>query len=1103
MPEHKDRVTGKGCARDNGQTDDVLGQWQRFVQGQPFDSPLRPLICESWLRCRGVGIDPDPDQVRLHRVPEDDLQQRLEGNDELLTIARPHLDWTSSALRQVPHIVFLIDRDGVVLYAAGNRLPKQGFGLVPGCDWSERTMGTNGAGTALAANQPVAIIGPEHYCRPFHDCTCLGAPLHAPDGSIIGAVDVSTSVADGDPERLLLVAHIAYVIDREIAVRDEGRRAARGREAAEAMRQNETQLQLMADALPALISFVDTDCRYQFTNAAYERWFGVPQQASRGLHMWEVLGEDAFQVLKEHVVKALAGNPQTFEARVPYRTAGVRDVHVDYIPQRDAEGRVTGFCVLVTDMTEQRQAENALKESQERVRLAVEATGMGVWFARMPNPSRYEWSPHLKKIWGLPFDAEVTPELAWSLLHPNDREEVRRAMERAVDPGGDGRFTVEHRVCRPDGTIAWVQAWGQTLFEGPTGARRPTHNIGVMLDITERRQVDEVLREREELIRLILNALTAHIAVLDGNGNIIAINSAWERFARSNGDLTLARTGVGVNYLDICRQAVQDDPDAAQVLGGLERVLEGSLREVSIEYPCHSPSEKRWFLMHVTPLSATYGGGVVVSHTSITRLKRVEAALRDSERRWRDLAEAQPQLVWTCTPDGQCDYLSRQWVAYTGKPEAEQLGYGWLEQVDPHDRDRLRSLWDRAIASGKLFDVEFRIRRADGAYRWFMTRAVPMRDIDGQVAKWFGSCTDIDDLRQATEALRESEERFRAFMNNTTAIAWMKDDQGRFIYLSKPFENHFGVRLEDWRGKTDFEVWPPPVAEEFRRSDAAVLNSNRPVETIEHTPTPDGGRAFWLVFKFPFWDASGQRYVGGIAIDITERKELEREVLEIAVLEQRRIGQELHDGVGQELTGLGLLADALAQRLAAESPARAAMAEKIVRGIGRVHQQVRSLSHGLVPVEVDPEGLRAALEDLVARTTESSGCACRFEVVGLVDVADPELATHLFRIAQEAVSNALRHGRARAIRIALGSEPEALTLRVEDDGVGIPDLLPEGKGLGLRLMRFRAGAIGGALSVTRTEGGGTVVTCRVPRGTGHANKHTTREQGPSGLDPHR
>ncbi len=129
-----------------------------------------------------------------------------------------------------------------------------------------------------------------------------------------------------------------------------------------------------------------------------------------------------------------------------------------------------------------------------------------------------------------------------------------------------------------------------------------------------------------------------------------------------------------------------------------------------------------------------------------------DTALRASEQRFRDLVESIPHLIWTCTSDGACDYLSPQWIAYTGLPEANQLGYGWLEQIHPADRDLSRVQWAMAAASGGVFDIQMRIRRGDGVYRWFQTRGTPVRDDAGRIAKWFGSNTDIQELRDAQVA---------------------------------------------------------------------------------------------------------------------------------------------------------------------------------------------------------------------------------------------------------------------------------------------------------------------------------------------------------------
>ena len=138
----------------------------------------------------------------------------------------------------------------------------------------------------------------------------------------------------------------------------------------------------------------------------------------------------------------------------------------------------------------------------------------------------------------------------------------------------------------------------------------------------------------------------------------------------------------------------------------------------------------------------------------ITERKKTEEVIKDNEKRFRELIESLPQLFWTCRVDGPCDYLSKQWVDYTGVPEEEQLGYRWLEQLHPEDRDKTVAEWMEKVKTGESFDMEFRIRRNDGIYHWFKTRAVPMRDSDGSIVKWFGSNTDFEEIKKAEEQLK-------------------------------------------------------------------------------------------------------------------------------------------------------------------------------------------------------------------------------------------------------------------------------------------------------------------------------------------------------------
>jgi signal transduction histidine kinase len=196
--------------------------------------------------------------------------------------------------------------------------------------------------------------------------------------------------------------------------------------------------------------------------------------------------------------------------------------------------------------------------------------------------------------------------------------------------------------------------------------------------------------------------------------------------------------------------------------------------------------------------------------------------------------------------------------------------------------------------------------------------------------------------------------------------------------------------------------------------------------------------------------------------------------------EDRRIGHELHDNTQQQLTGLGLLAQSLAETLAHRSIPEARLAARLAAGINESARHVHLLSRGLVPVEVDAQGLRSALTDLASTVGEQYTVQCRFDCHGPADVADNYVATHLYRIAQEAVNNAIKHGRAEWIEISLAGTEEIITLKVLDDGIGIGDKRSGGPGMGLRIMAYRASLIGASLQISSGHERGTLVSCSGP-----------------------
>jgi len=221
-----------------------------------------------------------------------------------------------------------------------------------------------------------------------------------------------------------------------------------------------------------------------------------------------------------------------------------------------------------------------------------------------------------------------------------------------------------------------------------------------------------------------------------------------------------------------------------------------------------------------------------------------------------------------------------------------------------------------------------------------------------------------------------------------------------------------------------------------------------------------------------------RRLFTGFVRDITERKQLEKEILEISDRERRSIGQGLHDGLCQHLAGIELMSQVLEQNLAKKSHPAAAQAGKIAEHMREAIAQTRMLARGLSPVSMESNGLMSALQELAASISKLFQVDCRLECAEPILVRDNTAATHLYRIAQEAINNALKHGQARKVRIALRRDTGHTRLMITDDGLGFPTEPGNHAGMGLQIMKYRAGMIGASLEIAPGNGQGTVVACR-------------------------
>jgi PAS domain S-box-containing protein len=485
------------------------------------------------------------------------------------------------------------------------------------------------------------------------------------------------------------------------------------------------------------------------------------------------------------------------------------------------------------------------------------------------------------------------------------------------------------------------------------------------------------------------------------------------------------------------------------------------------------------------------------------------AAADGATELYRQIADTIPQMVWTARADGGIDYVNARVLEYTGQPRQSHYGWGWKGVIHREDLENCVAVWTRSLQSGERYEIEYRLRRADGAWRWHHGSALPLRSTDGRILHWFGVCTDIEDqvrstqalealVEERTRALKASEQRFQLFMDALPAPAWIRGQDFRYLWVNRAFCHMWATNMDEVVGAEAFRRFTLQEAQRYREIDDEVRSAGRPLEFVDKT-----ANGHWLKVKFPLADASGNVAIGGIAIDISARIQAEetaqryagqaRSLLNQLVgareAERRRLADDLHDLIGQNLTALGIELAALRRLLPA--PGRDVVAGRLDAMAGLVNdtvESIRGVMSELRPAALEAFGLVPALRAHAAAFAERTGLNVSVNAPGAIPRLAGEAELALFRIAQEALTNAAKHSGCTSVDIVVTESPGLLRLSVHDDGSGFTD--PVGArgarrgGYGLPEMRERAEAHGGKLRI-EFPGRGTRLVAELPGGNGH------------------
>ena len=456
------------------------------------------------------------------------------------------------------------------------------------------------------------------------------------------------------------------------------------------------------------------------------------------------------------------------------------------------------------------------------------------------------------------------------------------------------------------------------------------------------------------------------------------------------------------------------------------------------------------------------------------------------EERLRLIIDTIPIIVWRKLPDGSADFLNRNFREYTGLSLDQGLGWGWMMNAF-HPDDRLMEEWRAALAAEQPFEKEARLRRADGQYRWFVIRAVPLRDEQRNVVKWYGVTIDIEDRKRA-------ESQLQTLLDAIPQQIWSGRSDGTLDYCNERWRSYMGLGLEELQGDGWQSMLHPDDRERVLRAWYESVTKGTPYEQEERHRGVDGTYHWFLARGLPFRDAEGRivRWYG-TNTDIEDRKQAEEELrrlsgqlLRLQDEERRRIARDLHDSTGQDLVALATTLSQFHASIPSSSRKLRKLASQCQASADQCIRDVRTLSYLLHPPMLDEAGLEDAIRHYAGGFTERSGIEVELEISPRLGRMKPGVELALFRVVQESLTNIQRHSGSSQAKIRIERDPGKITLEISDKGSGIPRNLRRqngklsfGLGVGIPSMHERVKLIGGQLGIEST-GSGTTVHVTIP-----------------------
>ena len=635
----------------------------------------------------------------------------------------------------------------------------------------------------------------------------------------------------------------------------------------EAVRQ-EALLGGLFSRVPEAIVLLDTDDRILQVNPEFTKIFGYAQEEACGRLINElVVPEELLAEGEEYTRRGLQGESLNVET-VRKHKDGTR-VHVSIIsgPVTISGSQISEY-VIYREITERKRAEQRLRESEAYLAEAQRLSRTGSWAWNLVTGDVRYWSEECFRVLG--FDPRSPlPNFEEFLMrvHPEDRAFVKERFEKAVREKAD--FELDYRLVHPADGIKDIHAVGHAVFDRSGDL---AEFIGTVMDVTERKRAEEALQKSERNVAAIINTIPTAAWTTRPDGYCDFLNQGWLDYTGMT-----AEQAQGWGWAE----AIHPHDRKTLVEKWQSCLASGTQVDTEARIRRQFDASYRWFLIRANPLRAESGNIIkwYGTGTDIEDRKRGEEDLRARELSWRQIVDNIPGLVATMGAMGEVEFLNRQTLEYFGKTNEELKHWALTDAVHPDDFPRIIEARIKSMEEGRIYEVEHRCRRADGVYRWFQVRGLPVRDPENEIKAWYLLLTDIDDRKRAEQKLLQSEADFRTIINNIPGFVHTMSPAGEVEFLNNQILEYFGRTSEELKDWTRADVVHPDdlpgVIETLRRS----LETGQICNIELRCRRADGAYRWFQSRGRPVRNAEGQitaRYF--LLTDIDDRKRAEQKL---------------------------------------------------------------------------------------------------------------------------------------------------------------------------------------------------------------------------------